>query len=83
MSQSCRESNESFLSYFKGMDINELPSLIYQLILLGNKGPTESKATLLRGIANHLENLGKKFDEEYVRGSMVVCKVIRFHSFYF
>ena len=53
-------------SFFKGIDLNELPSLIYQLILLATKGATDVKASLLRGIANHLENEGRKYDEEYV-----------------
>lgn len=52
------------ISFFKGIDLNELPSLIYQLILLATKGATDVKASLLRGIANHLESEGRKYDEE-------------------
>jgi hypothetical protein len=33
--------------------------------LLATKGATDIKASLLRGIANHLESQGKKYDEEY------------------
>jgi len=51
-------------SFFKDIQINELPSLIYQLILLANKGSNDVKTTLLRGIAHHLENLGKEYDQE-------------------
>jgi len=54
----------SLCSLLLHIDLQELPSLFYQLLLLATKGTADHKSMLLRTIALHLENISRVLQQK-------------------